>query len=109
MRTLSDGALIGHDNGCSQGQFPLGASDLVDTPVHAHSIQAEAQFLWAAGAYPIQVSIPCPPMVDRAKRSLQLVISFVTITRTPVLVPGSRWARTLKVREAGARTTVSPP
>ena len=43
MRTLSDGALIGHDNGCSQGQFPSLSCDLVDTPVHAHSLQAKLQ------------------------------------------------------------------
>ena len=44
MRTLSDGALIGHDNGCSQGQLPSGAREVVDTGVHAHAIQAEAPF-----------------------------------------------------------------
>ena len=36
-------ARMSSDNGGSQGQFPLGASDLVDTRVHAHSIQAKAQ------------------------------------------------------------------
>jgi hypothetical protein len=44
MRTLSDGASIGHDNGCSQIQFHSGARDLVDTPVQAHSIQAASLF-----------------------------------------------------------------
>ncbi len=37
------------DNGCSQGQFSSDARDRVDTPVHAHSLQAEWQFSQGRG------------------------------------------------------------
>ena len=49
MRTLSDGASIGHDNGCSQDQPSKGEILVLDTPGQALSLQGEHELKRAAG------------------------------------------------------------
>ena len=49
MRTLTDGAVIAHDNGCSQDQPSKGEILVLDTPGQALSLQAEHELKRAAG------------------------------------------------------------
>ncbi len=52
----------------------MDARDLVDTPVRAIRYRLRGDFQSAEGAHSLQVFIPCPPVVDRAKMLPRLTI-----------------------------------